>query len=177
MLEQPQPIEQETVFSGKIIETRVDTLLMADGRRITREVVLHPGAVAIVPIDDDGNVLLVSQYRHAAGKSLLEIPAGTLEAGESPDDTAQRELQEEIGFASMNLRALGGVYTAPGFCNEFMYLYIARDLVRSRLPADEDEDIEVHQIPISNIDKLIRLGEIQDAKTIAGLLMARYLFD
>ena len=175
-MNQPQPISQETVFSGRIIETRVDTLLMPDGKQITREVVQHPGAVAIIPIDTEDNVLLVRQYRYAAGQSLLELPAGVIEDGESPDDTAQRELQEEIGYASNNLRALGGVYSSPGFCTEFLYLYIARDLVPSRLPGDEDEDISVETIPMSRVDRLIRLGEIQDAKTVAGLLMARYLF-
>ena len=175
-MNQPQPISQETVFSGRVIEIRVDTLLMPDGKQITREVVQHPGAVAIVPIDTEENVLLVRQYRYAAGQSLLELPAGVIEDGESPDDTAQRELQEEIGYASNNLRALGGVYSSPGFCTEFLYLYIARDLVPSRLPGDEDEDISVETIPMSRVDRLIRLGEIQDAKTVAGLLMARYLF-
>ena len=175
-MDQPQPISQETVFSGRIIETRVDTLQLPDGRQITREVVQHPGAVGIIPIDDEDSVLLVRQYRYAAGQSLLEIPAGVIESGESPDDTAQRELREETGYASQNLRALGGVYSSPGFCTEFLYLYIARDLVPSRLPGDEDEDISVETIPMSRVDQLIRLGEIQDAKTVAGLLMARYLF-
>ena len=175
-MNQPQPISQETVFSGRVIEIRVDTLLMPDGKQITREVVQHPGAVAIVPIDIEDNVLLVRQYRYAAGQSLLELPAGVIESGESPDDTAQRELREETGYASQNLRALGGVYSSPGFCTEFLYLYIARDLVPGRLPGDEDEDITVEAIPMSRVDRLIRLGEIQDAKTVAGLLMARYLF-
>ena len=176
MVEQPQPINQETVFSGRIIEARVDTVLMPDGKQITREVVQHPGAVAIIPIDKEDNVLLVRQYRYPAGQSLLELPAGVVEAGESPDDTAQRELQEEIGYATRDLRALGGVYSSPGFCTEFLYLYIARDLVPSKLPADDDEDISVETIPMSRVDRLIRLGEIQDAKSVAGLLMARYLF-
>ena len=176
MTELPQPISQEIVYSGRIIDARVDTVLMPDGSRITRELVHHPGAVAIVPIDDDDNVLMVRQYRYAAGQSLLEIPAGVLEDGESPDDTAQRELQEEVGFASRNLRALGGLYSSPGFCDEFLYMYIARDLVASSLPGDDDEDISVERIPISRIDRLIRVGEIQDAKTVAGLLMAVHLF-
>ena len=176
MTEQPQTISQETVFSGRIIKTQVDTVLMPDGRQVTREVVRHPGAVAMIPIDADGNVLLVRQYRHAVGQSLLEIPAGTLEEGESPDRTAQRELQEEIGYASRDLRALGGIYSAPGFCDEILYIYLARDLVESRLPADDDEDITVERVPLSETDRLIRLGEIQDAKSVAGLLMARHLF-
>ena len=176
MIQQPEPIEQRSIFTGRIFEARVDTVLMPDGSQLRREVVDHPGAVAIVPINDNSEVILVRQYRYPAGQRLLEIPAGTLEPDESPDATAQRELQEEIGFASRNLRALGGFYASPGFCTEFIYLYLARDLVPSKLPEDEDEDINVEPIPLSRVDQLIRHGEIQDGKSIAGLLMARYLF-
>lgn len=177
MTERSQPISQETVFSGRIVEARVDTLLMPDGRQITREVIHHPGAVAIIPIDSDDNVLLVRQFRYPVGHDLLEIPAGVIEEGESPDRTAQRELREETGYASRNLRPLGGIYSSPGFCDEMLYMYLARDLVESRLPGDEDEDITLERVPMSGVDRLIRLGEIQDAKSVAGLLMARYLFE
>ena len=176
MIQQPEPIEQRSIFAGRIFETRVDTVLMPDGSQLTREVVDHPGAVAIVPINDNSEVILVRQYRYPAGQRLLEIPAGTLEPDESPDATAQRELQEEIGFASRNLRALGGFFASPGFCTEFIFLYLARDLVPSKLAGDDDEDINVETIPFSRVDQLIRHGEIQDGKSIAGLLMARYLF-
>ena len=176
MIQQPEAIEQRSVFEGRIFDVRVDTVLMPDGSQLTREVVAHPGAVAIVPINDDSEVILVRQYRYPAGQRLLEVPAGTLEPDESPDVTAQRELQEEIGFASRNLRALGGFYASPGFCTEFIYLYLARDLVPSKLPEDEDEDINVEPVPLSRVDQLIRHGEIQDGKSIAGLLMAQYLF-
>lgn len=176
MAENPQRIHSETVFSGRIFEVRRDALQTADGLRYEREVVHHPGAVAIAPIDADGNVLMVRQYRHAAERSLLEIPAGVLESGESPDAAAQRELQEEVGFASRNLRALGGLYMSPGFCDEFIYIYIAKDLIPSELPGDEDEDITVERVPMERAERLIRLGEIQDAKSVAALLMARHLF-
>ncbi len=139
--------------------------------------VVHNGAVVIVPIDQDDNVLLVRQYRHAAGESVLEAPAGMLEDSESPEECAQRELQEEVGYASTNLRALGGWWSAPGFCTEFIYAYLARDLVESKLAADDDEDIEVERLPVSRVPQLIRVGEVQDAKTIAALLMATYLFE
>ena len=177
MTERSQPISQETVFSGRIVEARVDTLLMPDGRQITREVIHHPGAVAIIPIDSDDNVLLVRQFRYPVGHDLLEIPAGVIEEGESSDHTAQRELREETGYASRNLRPLGGIYSSPGFCDEMLYMYLARDLVESKLPGDEDEDITLERVPMSGVDRLIRLGEIQDAKSVAGLLMARYLFN
>ena len=176
MTQQPQLVKQESIYEGKIIKVRVDTLMLPDGQKITREIVEHNGAVVIVPLDEHENVLLVRQYRYPAGESLLEAPAGTLEDSESPDDCAQRELQEEIGYASMNLRALGGFWASPGFCTEFIYPYLARDLVESKLKGDDDEDIRVERIPSSRVPQLIRLGEIRDAKTIAALLMTRYLF-
>ena len=176
MAENPQVAASKTVFRGHVFDVRVDTLLAPDGRMYERDVVQHPGAVAIAPIDADECVLLVRQYRHAVARSLLEIPAGVVEKGESPDDTAQRELQEEVGYASRDLRALGGIYASPGFCDEFLYLYTARDLIPSRLPGDEDEDISVERVPMSRIGRLIRLGEIQDAKSVACLLMALHLF-
>jgi ADP-ribose pyrophosphatase len=107
---------------------------------------------------------------------LLEAPAGVIDPDESPDDCAQRELREETGYASRNLRALGGFWSSPGFCTEFMYPYLAKDLVESRLDPDDDEDIEVQRFSVSRISQLIRLGEIQDAKTIASLLMTLHLF-
>ena len=176
MADNPQVTSSKTVFRGHVFNVRVDTLAAPDGLLYERDVVEHPGAVAIAPIDADGNVVMVRQYRHAVGRTMLEIPAGVLESGESPDDTAQRELQEEIGYAARDLRALGGIYASPGFCDEFLYLYIARDLVPSKLPGDEDEDITVERVPMSRIGKLIRLGEIQDAKSVACLLMALHLF-
>ena len=176
MPDNPQRIDTKPIFSGVVFDVREDTLMTADGRRYTRQIVHHPGAVAIVPIDADDNVLMVRQYRHPIEQRLLEIPAGVVEIGESPDDTAQRELREETGFATRNLRAVGGIYSSPGFCDEMVYMYIARDLIPSRLPADDDEDISVERVPLSQAGRLIRLGEIQDAKSVAGLLMALHLF-
>lgn len=176
MPDNPQRIDTKPIFSGVVFDVREDTLMAADGRRYTRQIVHHPGAVAIVPIDADDNVLMVRQYRHPIEQALLEIPAGVVEIGESPDDTAQRELREETGFATRNLRAVGGIYSSPGFCDEMVYMYIARDLIPSRLPADDDEDITVERVPMSQAGRLIRLGEIQDAKSVAGLLMALHLF-
>ncbi len=170
-------VDTKPIFSGRILKLRVDTVSLPDGRTATREVVEHNAAVVLVPIDADDNVLLVRQYRHPTGEFLLEAPAGVVEDSETPDECAQRELQEEVGYASQNLRALGGFWSTPGFCTEFMYAYLARDLVPSSLEADDDENIQVVRIPLSRIPKLIRLGEIQDAKTIAALLMVTCLFD
>ena len=176
MTQKPELIKQTSIFDGHIIKVRVDTLALPNGLQVEREVVEKSNAVVIVPIDKDDNVLLVRQWRHPADQALLEAPAGTLEGDESADDCAQRELREEIGHASMNLRTLGGFWMSPGYCDEFMYVYLARDLVESKLPADDDEDIQVERIPLSRIPQLIRLGEIIDAKTIAALLMSIHLY-
>ena len=175
-----QPEEQiasRDIYDGRIISVRVDDILMRNGNTSIREVVDHANAVVICPIDDEGNVHLVRQYRYAAEQMLLECPAGLVEEDEDPDDCAQRELSEEIGFASRNLRILGGFWSSPGFCTEFMYAYMAKDLVPRRLQPDDDEDIQVEKIPLSRIPQLIRLGEIQDAKSIAVLLMATCIFN
>ena len=172
-----QMISNERVFDGRIVRVRADAVLLPNGRNATREVVEHRPSVVVVPIDADGNAILVRQYRYPAEQVLLEAPAGVVEESETPDDCAMRELQEEIGFSSRDLRALGGFWMSPGYCTEFMYAYLAKDLVPSRLEADADESIEVERVSISRVSRLIRLGEIQDAKTIAALLMAVYLFD
>ena len=175
-----QPEEQiasREIYDGRIIKVRVDDILMRNGNQSVREVVDHANAVVICPIDDEGNVHLVRQYRYAAKQMLLELPAGLVEEGENPDDCAQRELAEEIGYASRNLRILGGFWSSPGFCTEFMYAYLAKDLVPRRLQADDDEDIQIEKVPLSRIPQLIRLGEIQDAKSIAVLLMATCIFN
>ena len=170
-------IATEPVFQGKIFRVRVDTVTLPNGREASREIVEHNGAVVIVPIDSEDNVILVSQYRPAIGRVLLEAPAGKLEAQEDPDDCAQRELQEETGFASRDLRPLGGFWTVPGFCTEYIHAYVARDLVPSKLEQDYDEHVEVDRRPLSQIPLLIRRGEIQDAKTLAALLLTDCLFE
>ena len=127
-------------------------------------------------MDGDGNILLVRQYRHPAKEHLLEVPAGLIDEGEEPDEAAMRELREEVGYRSTNLRLLGGFWSSPGFTDEYMYCYLANNLVQSSLPSDDDEDITVEKIPLSRIHQLIKLGEIQDAKTIAVILMATEIF-
>ena len=174
--ESVQILETQNVFNGNIINVKVDKISDQHNKLMVREVVEHKPAVAIVPIDNDDNIIMVRQYRHPASLNLLEIPAGIIEDGEEPDVTALRELQEEIGYTSTNLRLLGGFWSSPGFTDEYMYGYLARNLVESHLPADEDEDISVEKIPTAKIEQLIKLGEIQDAKSIALLLMAADLF-
>jgi len=167
-------LSSRSIFEGRVVSLRVDEVLLPDGGTSTREVVDHRPAVVIVPIDDSGNLLMVRQYRYAVGETLLEAPAGVVEEGEEPDETAQRELQEEVGRISGNLRKLGEFWATPGFCNELMHAYVARDLSHSSLAADDDENITVVPVPVAEALDMIASGAIRDAKTIAVLLLARH---
>ena len=175
-IDSDRTISSQIKYQGKIVNIREDTILLENGAQAQREVVEHRPAVAILPIDSENNALLVKQYRHPTSQYILEVPAGLVELDEEPDETAMRELREETGYASKNLRLLGGLWSSPGFTDEYLYCYLAKDLVENRLPADEDEEITVEKIPLSRVDQLIKLGEIQDAKTVAVILMATKLF-
>jgi len=169
----PEPTTaSEVVFEGRIVNLRVDTVQLPSGRTTTREIVEHEDAVCVVPIDEHNNVLMVRQYRKAAQLSLLEVPAGGVEAGETPEETVLRELQEEVGLTSGSLRKLSGFWVSPGWATEFMHAYLAVELTPARLPADDDEYITVERVPLESIPGLIESGEIQDSKSIASLLLA-----
>ena len=170
MPEVEKTVSSQRIYEGKVINLRVDTLITPAGRETKREIVEHRGAVAMVAIDDKENILLVRQFRKAADKGLLEIPAGTLEKGEAPDITVKREMQEETGYLPDKIVRLGGFYSAPGFCTEFIYLYLATDLKPSRLEADADEQIEMERMPVEEAKKLVDSGAICDAKSIIGIL-------
>ena len=152
------------------MKLRIDTVRTVSGRTTTREIVEHADCVAIVVINDDNNVLLVKQFRKPVEKELLEIPAGGIDHGEDPETTVRRELREEIGYLPRRLERLGGFYSTPGYCSEYLYLYLASDLTPSQLFAEDTEGIEVVRVPISQIPALISSGDICDAKSIAGLL-------
>jgi ADP-ribose pyrophosphatase len=143
---------------------------MADGRETIREIVEHSECVAIVAINDENNVLLVSQFREPIEKELLEIPAGGIDSGEDAETAVRREMQEETGYLPRKVERLGGFYSAPGFCNEYLYLYLATDLIPSQLYAEDTESIRLKRVPIEQIPGLITSGSICDAKSIAGLL-------
>jgi ADP-ribose pyrophosphatase len=143
---------------------------MPSGRKTTREIVEHGDCVAIIAIDDEGNVLLVNQFRKPVEKELLEIPAGGIESGEEPEDCVRRELREETGFLPRKLERLGGFYSSPGYCTEYLYLYLATELVPSPLQAEDSEGIRLVRVRLSEVSGLITSGSICDAKSIAGLL-------
>lgn len=165
-----QLVEQRRIFDGKVVNLRVDTVRMPDGRTATREVVEHVRAVAIVPVAADGRILLVRQWRLPAGAALLEVPAGSTDHGEEPEPAVQRELQEEVGYRAGRLTHLGGFWVAPGYCTEYIHLYLAEELVESRLAGDEDENIEVVPVTLDQALAMIERGEIEDAKSQVGLL-------
>jgi len=162
-------LSRQLIYDGQAIRLQVDTVRMPTGRDTTREIVEHSDCVAIVAIDVDDNVLLVKQFREAVGKELLEIPAGGIESDENPQACVSRELQEETGYLPKKVERLGGFYSAPGYCTEYLYLYLATDLTPSKLYADDTESIELVRVPVSQILSLVDTGSICDAKSIAGL--------
>ena len=170
-------LSTERQYSGKIIDLRVDTIKLPSGRVVTREVVEHSETVCMVPLDENGDVWLVRQFRTPTGRALLELPAGGMEAGETPSEAVLRELQEEIGCTAESMTHLGSFYLAPGWCDEYMHAYLVTNLVSSRLQADDDENIVIEKVSLKEATKLIRNGEIDDVKTIAGLLMAIEILD
>lgn len=159
------------VFEGRLLTVKVENVTLEDGVSATREVVYHPGAVAIVPLTENSGVVLVRQYRLATGQTLLEIPAGVLHTGETPEACARRELAEEIGMAPGRLDHLASFYLAPGYSSEIIHLFEARDLQPQWAQADDDERLDVVEIPFDKALQAIDRGEMTDAKTIAGLLM------
>jgi ADP-ribose pyrophosphatase len=158
------------IFKGRAFNVRVDTVINANGDETTREIVEHAECIAAIPVADNGDILLVRQYRKAPEKELLEIPAGGIDPGEDPDTAVKRELQEEIGQIPGKIERLGGFYSSPGFCTEYLYLYTATGLKPSRLVAEDTAGIKIVPVKPSQIMGLIRSGEICDAKSIAGLL-------
>ncbi len=162
-------LSSRTIYDGRAIRVRVDTVKTATGRQTTREIVEHADCVAIVPIDASNNILLVRQFREAVEKELLEIPAGGIEPGEDAIAAVSRELREEAGYLPRKVERLGGFYSTPGFCTEYLHLYLATDLVPSQLHAEDTEAIKVVPVPVSQIPELIASGIICDAKSVAGL--------
>lgn len=165
-------IEKQVVYDGKKVRLELHHFRDEEtGKRHVREVCVHPGAVVVLPFLDENTILLVSNMRHAIGKSLLELPAGTLEKGESPMNTAGRELLEETGHLAGRVKPIGNFFTSPGILSEKMYAFAAYDLEKKSMALEEGEEIEVVQTSFDAAVAMIKDGEIQDGKSIAALLM------
>ncbi|NBO65904.1 MAG: NUDIX hydrolase [Acidobacteria bacterium] len=162
----------DRIFSGPIFAVDRDRLIESNGLEVTRDVIRHPGGAGALPIFADGRVALVRQYRHPARAELLEIPAGRLEAGETPELCASREVEQETGFRPGRVERLSSFYTTPGFCEEVLHIFLATDLTPTRQQLDHDELVEVQFFPLAEVLQMVHRGEIVDSKTIIALLLA-----
>lgn len=165
-----ETLSSELIYDGRAVRLRVDTVKMPGGRETTREIVEHSDCVAIIALDDKDNVLLVNQFRKPVEKELLEIPAGGIEPGEKLEDCVRRELREETGFLPKKVERLGGFYSSPGYCTEYLHLFLATELVPSPLQAEDSESIRLIRVRLGEVLGLISSGSICDAKSIAALL-------
>lgn len=169
--------QRRTLHRGKFLEMTAESVELPDGRAIELELVRHPGAAAVVPLDADGNVLLVRQYRHAADGWLLEVPAGKLDAGESAEDCARRELEEEAGVRAAHLRSLGFIWPSPGFTDEVIHLFLAENLTSVPQRLEHDELLTVERRTLAEAVSLAAGGGIDDAKSVTALLRAARLLE
>jgi len=157
------------IYTGVVVNLNVDTVTLPNGLTVDLDVVRHPGAAAVVPLKDDGTLILIRQFRHAAGGFIYEIPAGKLDPGEDPRVCAARELEEEIGYHAEKLELLSSIFTAPGFTDEVIHIYKATGLTTGRQQLDRDEVLEVVEMPLLEAIRMIETGAIRDAKSIVGL--------
>jgi ADP-ribose pyrophosphatase len=166
----PEVVAKEEIYKGKVIDVTLETICEGD-HTYKREIVNHPGSAVIVPVFDDGTVALVKQYRHPARKYLYEVVAGTLNKGEDPLEGAARELEEELGHVAGKIEKLCEFYISPGFLSEKMYVYLASDLKKTEQRLEDDEVIEIFRVTFDEALRMIEADEIEDAKTITGLLL------
>lgn len=164
-------LSSRQVFDGGHLRLRIDTVRTADGGESAREIIEIGDAVVVIPVDSDDNILLVRQYRKAIEMELLELPAGGIDPGEDPEETVRREMQEETGYLPGKVERLGGFYSTPGFCTEYLYLYLTAELTPSRLHAEDTAGISLVRVPVPEVLTLLTSGRIKDAKSIAGLHM------
>ena len=170
-------LESQVVFSGRVFKVRQDKIRVTENRVSNLDVVEHRNSVTIVPLDSDGNLWFVCQYRHPVEGNLLELPAGVIEPEESPEKCAYREIREETGMAAGNLREIGSFFLAPGYSTEYMYVFLATELDPDPLDADEDEFIIIEKIPVEKALRMAKCGQIQDVKSIASIFLAQpFLF-
>ena len=170
-------VSSRSIFKGRILDVREDTVSLPNGKNASREIVHHPGGVGILALDVNNQVLTVTQYRYAYGKTLLEIPAGKLEYGEDPREAAIRELREETGAVAGRFEFMGELYPTPGYCDEIIRLFLARDLTFGETDPDEDEFLTLQRVPFEEMLQKSLSGELTDAKTVAAVLKAKLLLD
>ena len=169
-------VKSEDIYKGKIVHVHIDDVELIDGSFSKREIVEHDGGVTVIPVDSDGSVYCVRQFRYAFGESILETPAGKLEKGEDPFECAVRELSEETGFTAGEYVYLGEFYPSPGYCHEKLYAYLALDLKKGEAHLDEGEFLDVVKYPLNTLVDMAMNNELKDAKTIIAVLKAkRYL--
>jgi ADP-ribose pyrophosphatase len=169
--EAPEVLDSKEVFRGRVFDVSVDTVREGD-KTYVREVVHHPGSAVIIPVFDDGTLALVRQYRHPAVKYLLEVPAGSLSAPESPEEGAARELEEELGVVAGRMEKLTEFFVSPGFVEEKMWLYLATELTETEQRLEDDEILDIVRVSFTRAFEMIEDGEIEDAKTIIGIMLA-----
>ena len=168
-------VGRETAATGKIISFEKLKVEFPDGRRADRDIVRHPGGCVIIPTDDNNNIYLVKQYRVAFEDDILELPAGKLEKGEDPLICARRELKEETGISAETIRHVTSIYSSPGFCDEVIHIFFAQNIKVEDPEPDEDEFVQTVKIPLGELANMVWRGEVNDAKTVAGVLMAERL--
>ncbi|MCF0247362.1 MAG: NUDIX hydrolase [Synergistes sp.] len=162
-------VDSQTKYKGHILDLRVDSVKFPSGDVKVREVIVHKPAVAMLPVDENGNIILIKQYRHAIDEEIFEIPAGLIDDGEDPRQAAERELMEEVGYCPKHIEEIAEFYSSPGYCDEVIYLYFADELTPKKLPEDDDEYIEVFLFTPEEIKKMIEQKEIIDSKTLMAL--------
>jgi ADP-ribose pyrophosphatase len=174
MNDEPKRLQRRPIYRGRVVDLSVDSVRLPNGNVCDLELIRHPGAAAVVPLDTDGNVVLVRQYRYAAGDWLLEVPAGKLDAGEAAETCALRELEEETGYRAGKLTPLGWIWTTPGFTDERIWLYLATELSPSTLAHDVDEVLRVERMPFEEAVALAATSGLRDAKSVCALLRAAH---
>ncbi len=166
-------LETHDLFRGRVFALRQDRVRLPDGQTTDLDIIEHGGAAVIVPVDGQGRIWFVRQYRHAAGEALLELPAGTLEPGEAPEACAAREVREETGMAAARIEPIGGCFLAPGYSSEFLHYFLATGLTPDPAPHDADEFLETVPLSAAEAYRLAAAGRLRDGKTLAGLLLAQ----
>lgn len=169
----PRVLHRDRIFEGRVVKLDVDRIVEPSGAEVRREIVRHPGAAVLLAVTPERRVLFVRQYRYAAGEEMLEVPAGTLDPGESPEETARRELVEETGYAARSLSKLAEFYPSPGILTERMHLFLATDLERGEASPEDDEHLVLLELPVSEALRLEVGSELKDAKTIIALSLLR----